>query len=85
MYIDEKGNVQYKDEVLFPTIKSDENSQALDPPDEDVYFFNKDDFNLGSSVYNSFLQVRLNNYSYLNDESHSIDNLFLTERANQLD
>ncbi|MBR1730435.1 MAG: hypothetical protein IJ728_13040 [Selenomonadaceae bacterium] len=81
--IDNKGNVQYRDDEIEVTIY-DENSRANDPQHGEEKFFDKNDFNLSQSIYNSYLQVGLVNYTYLN-APNAIDNIFTTERSDWID
>ncbi|MBR6014201.1 MAG: Tad domain-containing protein [Selenomonadaceae bacterium] len=84
MIIDGCGNVQYTDEVSA----SEDLATGAKPNDPDSVFgddktFSGDPFNLASSTYNSFLQVGLVNYTYL--DGGSIDNLFTTPRSKHVD
>ena len=56
--------------------------------DENVLFFNKDDFNLAKSVFDNFQLVKMTEYSYLNaqdEENRSINNLFTVGDAERSD
>lgn len=84
MIIDGYGNVQYTDEILA----SEDLKEGATPNDPDSLqgddkTFSGDPFNLASSTYNSFLQVGLVNYTYL--DGGSIDNLFTTPRSKHVD
>ncbi|MBQ3444765.1 MAG: hypothetical protein IJG33_16155 [Selenomonadaceae bacterium] len=55
--------------------------------DGTVKFFDKDDFNLKTSVFDNFQLVKMTEYSYLNEqgENRSINNLFTVGRAKKTD
>ena len=55
--------------------------------DGTVKFFNKDDFNLASSLFDNFQLVKMTQYSYLNEHgaSRSINNLFTVDDAERRD
>ena len=84
LMVDGYGNVQYTDEVSA----SEDLKEGATPNDPDSLqgddkTFSGNPFNLASSKYNSFLQVSLVNYTYL--DGGSIDNLFTTPRSKHVD
>lgn len=84
MIIDGCGNVQYTDEISA----SEDLKEGATPNDPDSLqgddkTFSGDPFNLASSTYNSFLQVGLVNYTYLDGGAY--DNLFTTPRSKHVD
>lgn len=83
MYIDEKGNVQYSDEELNPTLDPDDTMATFNARDEEQLgkdkYFDKSLFNLASSTYNGFSKIAMVDYKYL--DSVSADNIFITDRS----
>ena len=84
MIIDSKGNVQYTDEIsATEDLKEGATPNDPDSLSSDDKTFSGNPFNLASSTYNSFIQVGLVNYTYL--DGGSIDNFFTTTRSKHVD
>lgn len=78
--VDNKGNVKLKGE-LTATVDGTEKAKNAEEPDK---IFTKENFNLASSKYNSFLLVKFANYNYLNKVG-GVDNMFIYNRALTID
>ena len=77
MYLDKQGDVQLSEQEITANVTSDykpENS------DENIKVFSKDQFNLNSSTYNSFLLVKFVNNLHLNKVG-GIDYFFTYDRG----
>ena len=85
MIVDSKGNVQFTEE-FSANVDLAEGAKPNDPDwkygDDKTFFGNP--FNLASTTYNSFLQVKLVDYTYL-DGGSSADNMFTTARSKHID
>lgn len=80
MYVGKTGEVALSDEKITATVNGADTDKPKYSDDVDKIFNAVSDFDLASSTFDSFLLLKMVNYTYLN-QSGTLDNFFTTDRA----